>query len=197
MRRVPRTALFAAAATALATVLGAATAAGATEPELPRLALAHGKFAPASEAGKAAAVTYDTKLAPEGAQAGVVEWAGADGATRIHLFVKGLVANRTYGAHAHTKPCGKLPADAGPHYQDKVDPVTPSVDSRYANPHNEVWLDLKTDRRGAAYTMAKNNWHFRDGGARAVVIHEMATATHDGHAGTAGARLACLNVPFA
>lgn len=199
MRRVPRNVLLAATAATLVTALGAATAtasAATGHPEPPRLAVAHGKFAPASQADGATAVTYNTTLAPEGARAAVVQWAGPDGSTRIHLFVKGVVADRVYGAHVHTKPCGKLPADAGPHYQDQVDPVTPSVDSRYANPRNEVWLDFETDHRGAAHATSRNDWRFRDGGARSVVIHEMATATHDGHAGTAGARLACLNVDF-
>jgi Cu-Zn family superoxide dismutase len=123
------------------------------------------------------------------------EWRRSGG-TRIELRVGGLVPDRVYGAHVHTKPCGKLPAEAGPHYQDRLDPTLPSVDPDYANPDNEVWLDLTAGKRGSARSIATVNWRFREGGARSVVLHEMATSTHAGHAGTAGARLACVNVPF-
>jgi hypothetical protein len=46
-------------------------------------------------------------------------------------------------------PCGAAASAAGPHYQHKRDPqasaTAPSVDASYANPQNEVWLDLTTD----------------------------------------------------
>jgi Cu-Zn family superoxide dismutase len=57
-------------------------------------------------------------------------------------------------------------------------------------------LDLTTNKDGSARSIATVDWRFREGGARSVVLHEMATSTHEGHAGTAGARLACVNVPF-
>jgi Cu-Zn family superoxide dismutase len=118
------------------------------------------------------------------------------GGTRIELRVRDLAADRVYGAHVHTKPCGKLPADAGPHYQDQLDPTQPSVNPQFANLDNEVWLDLTTNEDGSARSTAVVDWRFREGGARSVVLHEMATSTHEGHAGTAGARLTCVNVPF-
>ncbi|MFF6786534.1 superoxide dismutase family protein [Streptomyces sp. NPDC012510] len=153
-------------------------------------------FAPADTAGVAPAVTYNTALVPLAARVQVKEELRRDGGTRIELRLRDLAANRTYGAHVHTKPCGKLPADAGPHYQDELDPKQPSVDPKYANPENEVWLDVKTNRDGSARSIAVVDWRFREGGARSVVLHEAATSTHEGHAGTAGARLACVNVPF-
>ena len=55
---------------------------------------------------------------------------------------------------------------------------------------------VHTNEDGSARSTAIVDWRFREGGARSVVLHEMATSTHEGHAGTAGARLACVNVPF-
>ncbi|MGW0711391.1 superoxide dismutase family protein [Streptomyces sp. NPDC002643] len=153
-------------------------------------------FAPAGTADVAPAVTYNTELVPLTSWVQVKEELRRDGGTRIELRLRGLVENRVYGAHVHTKPCGKLPADAGPHYQDAVDPVQPSVDPAYANPENEVWLDVKANGDGSGRSVAVVDWRFREGGARSVVVHEAATSTHEGHAGTAGARLACVNVPF-
>ncbi|MFF7261869.1 superoxide dismutase family protein [Streptomyces sp. NPDC008159] len=153
-------------------------------------------LAPAATADVAPAVTYDTELAPLGARVQVKEELRRDGGTRIELRLRDLVAHRAYGAHVHTKPCGKLPADAGPHYQDQADPVQPSVDPKFANPDNEVWLDVNTNKDGSARAIATVDWRFREGGARSVVLHERSTSTHAGHAGTAGLRLACVNVPF-
>jgi Cu-Zn family superoxide dismutase len=153
-------------------------------------------FAPASAAPMARAVTYNAKLVPEGSWVRVKEMVHGNWGTRVHLKVKGLVPDRTYGAHVHTKPCGKQPASSGPHYQNKLDPKKPSVDSQFANPNNEVWLDFTTDKNGAGYATAKVPWQFRHGGARSVVIHESVTATQNGRAGMAGPRLACVNVRF-
>ncbi|MEU1276618.1 superoxide dismutase family protein [Streptomyces sp. NPDC005799] len=141
-------------------------------------------------------MTYNPELVPEGARIQVKEELRRDGGTRIELRGRDLVPNRVYGAHVHTKPCGELPTDAGPHYQDRVDPTQPSVDPAYANPRNEVWLDLATDKDGSDRSIGTVDWRFREGGARSVVLHEMATTTHQGHAGMAGARLACINVAF-
>ncbi|UUU23089.1 superoxide dismutase family protein [Streptomyces sp. DSM 40750] len=153
-------------------------------------------FAPAGTADVAPAVTYNTELVPVAGRVQVKEELRRDGGTRIELRLRDLVANRTYGAHVHTKPCGKLPADAGPHYQDEADPKQPSVDPEYANAENEVWLDVTTNEDGSARSVGIVDWRFREGGARSVVLHEAATSTHEGHAGTAGTRLACVNVPF-
>jgi Cu-Zn family superoxide dismutase len=188
-----------AAVAAVAGGLGVAANAGASETTGKKpveKVLVKTVFAPAATADAAPAVTYNTELVPVAGRVQVKEELRRDGGTRIELRLRDLAANRVYGAHVHTKPCGKLPADAGPHYQDEVDPKLPSVDPKYANPVNEVWLDVNTNGDGSARAIAVVDWRFREAGARSVVLHEAATSTHEGHAGTAGARLACVNVPF-
>ncbi|MBZ4321397.1 superoxide dismutase family protein [Streptomyces huiliensis] len=143
-----------------------------------------------------AAVTYAPDAVPGGARVRVSEHPAHKGGTRFTLRVDGLPAGRTYGAHVHREACGPKPEDAGPHYQNVKDPVQPSVDPAYANPRNEVWLDLTTDDRGTGRAEATVAWRVRPGEARSVVLHEHATETHAGRAGTAGARLACVTVPF-
>ena len=77
------------------------------------------------------------------------------------------------------------------------DPVQPSVDPAYANPQNEVWLDLTTDGEGAGSATTTVAWGFeRAPRAQSVVIHAMPTATGAGRAGTAGDRAACVTVAF-
>lgn len=121
--------------------------------------------------------------------------AGQEG-TSVMVWLHGAKANHTFGAHVHTKTCGTKPDDSGPHYQNTKDPKQPSTNPKYANPHNEVWLTLKTDSSGDAHAMTHVNWRFRDSQARSFVIHEHGTATQKGKAGMAGARVACVKVPF-
>ncbi|MFB8765355.1 superoxide dismutase family protein [Nocardiopsis alba] len=145
------------------------------------------------------ALTYDETAVPEGATSDVqVRVQG--GSTYVQFTGTGLEANRDFGAHVHTQPCGDDPADSGPHYQNELDPAAeegePSTDPAYANPENEVWLDMTTDDSGNAFVTATVDWEFREGEARALVLHDEHTATHEGHAGTAGDRLACVTVDF-
>ncbi|MET9960323.1 superoxide dismutase family protein [Streptomyces sp. NPDC006326] len=141
------------------------------------------------------AVTFDPRAIPVGGTVRVTERAGQDG-TRVELGIHGVEANRTFGAHVHQQPCGSAPGDSGPHYQDAKDPTQPSKDPAYANPRNEVWLDLTTDGAGDGAAASTVTWRFRSGEARSVVIHEHATGTAHDTAGVAGIRLACVNVPF-
>jgi Cu-Zn family superoxide dismutase len=142
------------------------------------------------------AVTYDQALVPVGSTA-VVDATEGDGRTTVTLDVTGLEPNRRYGAHAHTKACGATGADAGPHFQLTPDPVQPSVDPAYANPRNEVWLDLTTDERGAGTATSTVEWEFpEDRRAGSVVIHALPTSTEPGKAGTAGNRAGCITVGF-
>ncbi|NGN67106.1 superoxide dismutase family protein [Streptomyces sp. A7024] len=141
------------------------------------------------------AVTYAPGLVPEDARIAVVESAAAD-STKVVVAVHGLEKNRMFGVHVHTGKCGAKGDDAGPHYQDKKDPETPSVDPQYANRKNEVWLDMTTDDGGSGGATAEQQWRFRKGEAQSVILHEHHTSTKDGEAGTAGDRLACFNVPF-
>ncbi|QXE38970.1 superoxide dismutase family protein [Streptomyces sp. GMY02] len=207
--RIPRKASAALAVTALLTS-PATTAFAQDESRWVKAGevRAAGVFVPPSPRRLAEALTYDVKLVPVGARIAVVERVGdrrvgghagketAGSGTDVRLSVSGLLPNRMYGAHVHTEPCGSTPEDAGPHYQNVKDPEQPSTDPAYANPENEIWLDFTTGSGGQATAESRHTWRFRPGQAGSVVIHEHGTATTPGEAGTAGARLACLTVPF-
>jgi len=142
------------------------------------------------------ATTYDPELVPVGSR-GAVSATTGDAGTTVTLAVRGLMPDRDYGAHVHTQPCGPTGDLAGPHFQHEADPVQPSVDPAFANPDNEIWLDLTTDASGAGTSTAAVPWAFdRDRRAQSVIIHAMPTATGPGEAGTAGARAACISVEF-
>jgi Cu-Zn family superoxide dismutase len=164
-----------------------------------RTVKAEGRFVPPSPFYPSKPLTYDSKKVPVGARISVVEHVGGrvgGATTSVRLRVSGLLPNHTYGAHVHTKPCGRTPDASGPHYQNVKDPKKPSTDPAYANSENEVWLDFTTDARGRASAASRHHWRFRPRAARSLVIHEHGTATKHGKSGTAGARLACLTVPF-
>lgn len=98
-------------------------------------------------------------------------------------------------------PAGPTGDASGPHYQHEVDPAAtreqPSVDPALANPGNEIWLDLTTDAEGDGEARAQVPFAFTDRAPASVIIHEgEMTATGAGEAGTAGGRVACLDVPF-
>lgn len=153
-------------------------------------------MAPAEGVG---AVTYDETAVPEGATSDV-QVRVQDGQTHVQFTGTSLEADRDFGAHVHTKPCGERPEDAGPHYQNDPDPAAsaeePSSDPAYANPENEVWLDFTTDDGGSAQSSVTVEWEFREGEAQSLVLHEEHTMTGHGEAGTAGDRLACVTVEF-
>ena len=141
------------------------------------------------------------ELVPDGAKARVQAVYNAAGDSIVTLHVKGLLPHRTYGAHAHVNACGLTGAAAGPHFQHVLDPE-PGVsdDPAYANPANEIWLDVHTDANGDGAAQTKVAWQFtperRPG---SVMIHESPTGTGamgGGVAGAAGARLACVDVGF-
>ncbi len=161
-------------------------------------ATAEGVLAPPGQAGTA--FTYNPALAPQGARMAVQVDAGG-ATTTVRLAVEGLLPDRGYAAHAHANPCGPTGDAAGPHFQDRVDPAAgpgrPSTDPAYANPRNEVWLDLRTDGTGSGTATAEVPFVLGARAPASVVVHEaQATATDAGRAGTGGARLACLTVPF-
>jgi Cu-Zn family superoxide dismutase len=148
-------------------------------------------------AEQGAAITYNPALVPVGSGAHIVT-SSEGGRSTVTLELTGLVPNRQYGAHAHAKTCGPAPADSGPHVQHEKDPVTPSVDPAFANPRNEVWLDVSTDAQGNATSSSTVDWEFT-GASRpnAVVVHAMPTSSEPGKAGTAGDRVACASLPAA
>jgi Cu-Zn family superoxide dismutase len=190
-------AVVAGAGLAVCLMAGCSAESGKTTPSAAASTpLAAAKFViPAGSGVQPGAVTYDKKLVPAGASASVASTT-TDGKTKVIFQVQGLAPGHEFGAHVHTKACGAKPADSGPHYQNRKDPGSPSVDPAFANAENEVWLDFTTDERGAASASATVNWTFRQRQANAVVVHASHTSAEPGKAGTAGDRLACLNAPF-
>jgi Cu-Zn family superoxide dismutase len=131
---------------------------------------------------------------PAGARATVQSVTTGSGKTIITLHVYGLAPNREYGAHAHRLACGASPLDAGGHFQHEIGG---STDPAYANPNNEIWLDVTTDADGDGASQAIQDWTFApDYRPHSVVLHDHHTETDTGVAGTAGPRLACLTVEF-
>lgn len=145
------------------------------------------------------AFTYDPALAPVGAELAVTI-STLDGSTAAELEADGLLPDRGYAVHLHTNPCGPTGADAGPHFQNQIDPAAtpeaPSTDPAYANPENEFWLDLVTDDTGSGTASVEVPFVLTDDVPRSLVVHaEPETATGPGEAGTAGDRVACLTIP--
>lgn len=148
-------------------------------------------------------------IAPAGSTARVQSVETGDGKTIMTLDVSGLESFAKYGAHAHVSPCGSTGGAAGAHFQWDVDPalgkvgpdgkvITASTDPAYANPENELWLDLTTNRAGEAHAKAVVDRPFPDGRRPgSVIIHEQHTAAGTpGTAGTAGKRVACLTLTY-
>lgn len=142
-------------------------------------------------------LTRYTSAVPADARARVSAVYTAAGDSIVTLHVWGMAPNTPYGAHAHVNPCGGTGPAAGPHFQNVVDPMTPSVDPAYANPTNEIWLDLTTDAEGDGVAQTKVPWQFSPTRrAHSVIIHREHTHTGPTDSGVAGARLACLTVGF-
>ncbi|MBP2472275.1 Cu-Zn family superoxide dismutase [Crossiella equi] len=188
-------------ASGLAACGGGGGSAGSTSPSATSASAAPGTgakavlAAPAASGDQPVGITYDPARVPAGGTLAVSSTKAGE-QTTVTLTVTGLLPGTMYGAHVHTKKCGAKAADSGPHYQDQQDPVTPSVDPRYANAQNEIWLDFHTDGSGNASASSTVKWAFRSGGANSVVVHASHTSTEPGKAGTAGDRLACLSTAF-
>ncbi len=147
------------------------------------------------------AVTYNPALAPAGARL-AVEMIPSGTSTNVELTVNGLQPNRGYAVHAHTNACSDNPDFVGLHYQNRIDPAAtplqPSTDPEYANPNNEIWLDVRTDAAGSGITRVTVPFVFTDRGPRSVVVHEAEqTATGPGEAGESGEPVACLTLAAA
>ena len=141
-------------------------------------------------------VRYDDRV-PAGATATVDAAYTPQGDTVVTLHVHGLRPHREYGIHANALPCGTDAADAGPRFQANPDPKQPSHDARYANIHNEIWLDVTTDNDGDGEAVRRVAWQFPPPyRAHSVVVHARQTDWRPALAGKAGARLACIDVPF-
>jgi superoxide dismutase, Cu-Zn family len=166
-------------------------------PESPLFLFGSGTLTPPNPASTA--ITYNPDLAPIGAAMTARLIPSSDGSTRAELTVFGLLPNRGYAAHAHTKACGMAVDAAGPRFQKHLDPAAtpqaPSSNPRYANPNNEIWLDVRTDDAGAGTSSTTVPFLFTDRAPGSIVVHEgTRTLTDPGHAGQAGARIACLTL---
>lgn len=143
------------------------------------------------------AVTFNPALAPAGARL-AVDMIPAGASTDVELTVNGLQPNRGYAVHAHTNACSSADA-VGPHYQNRIDPAAtlqqPSRDPEYANPNNEVWMDVRTDAAGSGITRVTVPFVFTDRGPGSIVVHEAEqTSTGPAEAGESGAPVACLTL---
>jgi len=153
-----------------------------------------GAGANANVGGGAGAFTANPAFAPSvgdptnpaaGAQGAVLVVSGPAHRTLVLLLVKGLPAGRSFGAHVHRDPCSS--AFGGPHYQ-APDPSTPTAAN--ADERHEVWLDFTANPGGNSRSLAVVPFEILPG-ARSVVIHQ---ADHTMTGGTAGQRLACLDI---
>lgn len=117
-----------------------------------------------------------------------LHFVGADeggAGTHVALQITGTdpsAAGRRFGAHVHQNVCGTSPSASGGHYQHAQ--VGGSLESR------EVWLDFTVNAGGHGHAEAVRAWPVSDPTARSVVIHALPTAVD----GTAGARLACIDL---
>jgi Cu-Zn family superoxide dismutase len=184
--------------TAIGAVLPAACAyQGAGMPGASAITL-HGEGALTEPSSTSSTDTYNPALAPVGARLTATMTPSGESTTAA-LTVSGLLPNRGYAVHAHLFRCNTTPEAAGPHYQNRIDPAatpeTPSTNPEYANPSNEIWLDVRTDAAGAGTSRTTVPFVFTDRGPGSIVVHEAAeTATGPGQAGRAGDRIACLTL---
>ena len=99
---------------------------------------------------------------------------------------------------ADVNACSPNPAAEGPPYQNRIDPtinptsVSPqrSTNPEYANPRNEIWLDVRTDASGSGTSQTTVPFVFTDRGPGSIVIHD----AEQTQAGQAGAPIACLSL---
>ncbi|MDL5159212.1 superoxide dismutase family protein [Actinomycetospora termitidis] len=178
----------------LALIAAALVVAGCSSSEVRR---ASGGALTAPGGAASTALTYNA-AAPAGANV-TVETVRAEDSTAATLTAQGLLPDRGYAAHLHTRPCGPTGNDAGPHFQNRVDPAAtpekPSSDPAYANPQNEFWLDLRTDASGAGTATTTVPFALTDRAPASLIVHEKEmTAIAPGQAGTAGGRLACVTL---
>ncbi|WP_214323192.1 hypothetical protein [Nonomuraea sediminis] len=121
--------------------------------------------------GDPAAIAYDRKLVPQGAQASLTAESVGD-RTVTSLVVEGFLHNRAYGAHLHTEPCGADPQAAGPHFKRGTD---------------EVWLDFRTLGNGTGHATTRHDWQLDPAHLpQSLVIHAAP--------GASAPRIACLTL---
>lgn len=160
------------------TLLGAAVAAGALT--VAGVALAAGGSQRST--GPDAAYGESNPFADAAAAVHVVNT--GNGTTVVSLHVFGVVAEpgRTFGAHVHQLPCGETGGAAGPHYLHAG--AVGTLEER------EVWLDVTVNAAGNGHTVTSRPWQIDTATPRSVILHALPTAVD----GTAGARLACIDL---
>ncbi|MGB9281609.1 MAG: superoxide dismutase [Pseudonocardiaceae bacterium] len=158
-----------------------------------------GAFTSPDPASKA--ITYNPALAPVDAAvlASVIPSGYGYSRAMATVAVAGLLPNRSYAVDAHTNACGATGEDAGPYYQNRIDPAArssaSSTNPRYANPRNEIWLDVRTDAAGEGTSQATMPFGFTDRRPGSILLHEArTTATAPGQAGDAGAPIGCVTL---
>jgi Cu-Zn family superoxide dismutase len=109
---------------------------------------------------------------------------------RVEMTLTGLPVSTTFGSHIHKLDCATM--TAGGHYQHMPSGDAAATDPAFGNATNEVWLDFMTDTTGKATVSKESTFIPRAGEAKAIVVHAMATMP----GGVAGAKLACLAMPF-
>ncbi|WP_405556055.1 superoxide dismutase family protein [Streptomyces sp. NBC_01171] len=139
---------------------------------------AQGRFAPPAAFIPSAAVTYDQSYVPAAASIRVRQHTSAGGATTIDLRIAGVRPRHSFGASVHQRPCGTLPVDAGPRYENQPG----------AADDNEVRLDFTTDAQGTGGASDRHTWGLRRDEAASVVIQD--------RPGEGATRVACFTVPF-
>ncbi|MER6366633.1 superoxide dismutase family protein [Kitasatospora sp. NPDC001527] len=147
-------------------------------------------FDPATAFVPPSAISHAPDLVPYGSHVRVVVDRSLPGRTVLTVSLAGVAAGHEFPVHLHTGRCGADPAASGPHYQDVVDPVSPSTDPAYANGRNELRLALRTDGRGEGTAAAAVAWRPRPGEARSLVLHAGEPAGAHG----AADRVACVNL---
>jgi superoxide dismutase, Cu-Zn family len=143
------------------------------------------------------AETYNPALAPQGGHMSATLTPSGE-STNAEFTVSGLQPNRSYAVQAHVNTCGGVPDGVGPIYQNRVDPavntkavgVAESSDPQYANPQNEVWLDVRTDGSGSGTSRATLPFVFTDRGPGSIVV----TDAEQTSAGKGGTPVACLTL---
>ena len=198
------------------------SAGGAAPVQSPRVTSATGTFAAYSPG--ATAVTYDQGLVPAGAVATVSiaqtssdsrVWFTVAGllpnrAYGVHLHTNpcgatGADAGPHY-QHRHPPVPPSAPSPPGPAPAAPASAkasgsgsasgsaAPPPANPSYANPQNEIWLDVTTRADGRGSAVTTHPWTF-DPPPRSLVIHATPTKTGPSDAGDAGARVACLTLP--
>jgi superoxide dismutase, Cu-Zn family len=148
---------------------------------------------------KSKAISYNPDLAPIGAAMTATVIPTSEG-SMAELTVFGLLPNRAYVAYAYTKACGATVDAAGRRFQNHLDPAAsiraPSTNHEYANPENEIWLDVRTDAAGAGNSRTTVPFILSDRTPGSFVVHDAAPIpTEDqGQGGKVGGRVACLTL---